>query len=151
MSFNCSQNCIVATEHTNTTRLVRVQSSILAQYILLLLTDYCTKGYCNPGDQRFAIEMGRQGIQEGKNISLYAVSKAMGFIPRNKLGHSFFRWVRVCLQERSVVLKVRVICPGADRWCSRAFKYTREFRVGCALRAGSPSCRCGPSFLQAVV
>lgn len=69
------------------------QSSILAQYILLLLTDYCTKGYCNPSDQNFAIEMGRQGIKEGKNISLYAVSKAMGFIPRNKLGHAFFRYV----------------------------------------------------------
>lgn len=78
-----------AAEYSETTR--APQSSILAQYILLLLTDYCTKGYCNPGDQRFAIEMGRQGIQDGKNISLYAVSKAMGFIPRNKLGHSFFR------------------------------------------------------------
>lgn len=69
------------------------QSSILAQYILLLLTDYCTKGVCNPSDQRFAIEMGRQGLDEGRNISLYAVSKAMGFIPRNKLGHAFFRSV----------------------------------------------------------
>eukprot|EP00752_Nemacystus_decipiens_P002553 g2394.t1 len=82
---------LVATSYLWRPYLQRVQSSILAQYILLLLTDYCTKGYCNPGDQRFAIEMGRQGIQEGKNISLYAVSKAMGFIPRNKLGHSFFR------------------------------------------------------------
>lgn len=67
------------------------QSSILAQYILLLLTDYCTTGTCNPSDQRFAIEMGRQDIKEEQNISLYAVSKAMGFIPRNKLGHVFFR------------------------------------------------------------
>eukprot|EP00903_Cladosiphon_okamuranus_P016946 g15621.t1 len=82
---------LVATSYLWRPYLQRVQSSILAQYILLLLTDYCTKGYCNPGDQRFAIEMGRQGIQDGKNISLYAVSKAMGFIPRNKLGHSFFR------------------------------------------------------------
>ncbi|CAM9436554.1 unnamed protein product [Scytosiphon promiscuus] len=35
--------------------------------------------------------MGRQDIKEDQNISLYAVSKAMGFIPRNKLGHVFFR------------------------------------------------------------
>ncbi|CBJ26370.1 Small Conductance Mechanosensitive Ion channel [Ectocarpus siliculosus] len=82
---------LVATSYLWRPYLQRVQSSILAQYILLLLTDYCTKGYCNPGDQNFAIEMGRQGIKEGKNISLYAVSKAMGFIPRNKLGHTFFR------------------------------------------------------------
>lgn len=91
----------VGTERTGPARArALLQSSILAQYILLLLTDYCTKGYCNPGDQKFAIEMGRQGIQEGKNISLYAVSKAMGFIPRNKLGHSFFRWAR-CASRNS--------------------------------------------------
>ncbi|CBJ26369.1 Small Conductance Mechanosensitive Ion channel [Ectocarpus siliculosus] len=67
------------------------QSSILAQYILLLLTDYATTGECNPDDQKFAIEMGRRGIKEQEKISLYAVSKAMGFIPRHKLGHAFFR------------------------------------------------------------
>lgn len=65
----------------------------MAQYILLLLTDYCTKGSCNPDDQNFAMEIERQGIQNKKNISLYAVSKAMGFIPRHKLGHSFFRYL----------------------------------------------------------
>ena len=58
-----------------------------------MLTDYCTKGECNPDDQRFALEMGKQGIQD--SISLYAVSKAMGFIPRNKLGHRFFRSVAI--------------------------------------------------------
>ena len=58
-----------------------------------MLTDYCTKGACNPDDQQFALAMGKQGIQESKHISLYAVSKAMGFIPRNKLGHKFFRCV----------------------------------------------------------
>eukprot|EP00903_Cladosiphon_okamuranus_P016945 g15620.t1 len=82
---------LVATSYLWRPYLQRVQSSILAQYILLLLTDYATKGFYNPDDERFAVEMGRQGIKEEKNISLYAVSKAMGFIPRNKLGHAFFR------------------------------------------------------------
>ena len=68
------------------------QSSILAQYILLLLTDYSIKGACNNDDQKFALEMVRQGYENKKNMSLYAVSKAMGFIPRHKLGHSFFRY-----------------------------------------------------------
>lgn len=68
-----------------------LQSSILAQYILLLLTDYCSKGYCDPEDQKFALEMSKRGFENRKNISLYAVSKAMGFIPRNKLGHAFFK------------------------------------------------------------
>ncbi|CAM9538462.1 unnamed protein product [Ectocarpus fasciculatus] len=82
---------LVATSYLWRPYLQRVQSSILAQYILLLLTDYATTGECNPDDQKFAIEMGRRGIKEEKNISLYAVSKAMGFIPRHKLGHAFFR------------------------------------------------------------
>ena len=70
----------------------REQSSILAQYILLLLTDYSIKGACNPDDQNFALELVRQGSQNKKNMSLFAVSKAMGFIPRHKLEHSFFRY-----------------------------------------------------------
>ncbi|CAM9445900.1 unnamed protein product, partial [Ectocarpus sp. 13 AM-2016] len=82
---------LVATSYLWRPYLQRVQSSILAQYILLLLTDYATTGECNPGDQKFAIEMGRRGIKEQEKISLYAVSKAMGFIPRHKLGHAFFR------------------------------------------------------------
>ncbi|CAM9328231.1 unnamed protein product [Pylaiella littoralis] len=82
---------MVATTYLWRPYLERVQSSILAQYILLLLTDFATKGEFDPEDERFAIEMERQGVKGGDNISLYAVSKAMGFIPRNKLGHSFFR------------------------------------------------------------
>ncbi|CAM9114135.1 unnamed protein product [Ectocarpus sp. 4 AP-2014] len=82
---------LVATSYLWRPYLQRVQSSILAQYILLLLTDYATRGECNPDDQKFAIEMGRRGIKEQEKISLYAVSKAMGFIPRHKLGHAFFR------------------------------------------------------------
>ena len=58
-----------------------------------MLTDYCTEGACNPDDEKFALEIGKKSIQD--NISLYAVSKAMGFIPRNKLGHSFFRSVAI--------------------------------------------------------
>ena len=50
----------------------REQSSILAQYILLLLTDYSIKGACNPDDQNFALELVRQGSQNKKNMSLYA-------------------------------------------------------------------------------
>ncbi|CAB1096522.1 unnamed protein product [Ectocarpus sp. CCAP 1310/34] len=82
---------LVATSYLWRPYLQRVQSSILAQYILLLLTDYAATGKCNPDDQKFAIEMGRRGIKEQEKISLYAVSKAMGFIPRHKLGHAFFR------------------------------------------------------------
>ncbi|CAM9410579.1 unnamed protein product [Ectocarpus sp. 8 AP-2014] len=82
---------LVATSYLWRPYLQRVQSSILAQYILLLLTDYATTGECDPDDQKFAMEMGRRGIKEQEKISLYAVSKAMGFIPRHKLGHAFFR------------------------------------------------------------
>ncbi|CAM9675064.1 unnamed protein product, partial [Choristocarpus tenellus] len=80
----------VATTYLWRPYLQRVKSSILAQYLLLLLTDYCTKGTLNPDDERFAIQMGQQGTQ-WRNVSLYAISKAMGFIPRNKLGHAFFK------------------------------------------------------------
>jgi len=74
----------------------RKQSSILAQYILLLLTDYATKGEFDTEDENFALDVVRQGINDGNDISLYAVSKAMGYIPRNKLGHAFFRCARGC-------------------------------------------------------
>ncbi|CAM9235836.1 unnamed protein product, partial [Discosporangium mesarthrocarpum] len=67
--------------------LERVKSSILAQYILLLLTDWCIKGSFNSEDERFAIQMSRQGTQ-WKNITLYALSKAMAFVPRNTMGQS---------------------------------------------------------------
>lgn len=84
------------------------QSNIIAQYILLLLVDYCTKGACNAEDQKFAMEMGRQGMDK-RNISLYAVSKAMGFIPRNKLGHSFFRYAMIRYVLRIIRNAVRMI------------------------------------------
>lgn len=70
------------------------QSSILAQYILLLLTDYAFTGEFNAEDENFALDVERQGIKDENKISLYAVSKAMGYIPRHKLGHAFFRCAR---------------------------------------------------------
>eukprot|EP00752_Nemacystus_decipiens_P006240 g5628.t1 len=82
---------VVAMTYLRRPYLQRVQSSILAQCILLLLTDYATKGNFDPADQRFAMDIGRQGFKKGKNISFYAASKAMGYIARNKLRHPFFR------------------------------------------------------------
>lgn len=97
----------------------------MAQYILLLLTDYATKGFYNPEDERFAVEIGRQGIKEEKNISLYAVSKAMGFIPRHKLGHAFFRCVAVYSPFFFAVRRVLLFCVVRGRFVRATHRFDR--------------------------
>jgi hypothetical protein len=52
----------------------RVRSSIFAQYALLILTDFCTKGYFSKDDEEFAIRISDGKLRWG-HLSLYAVSK----------------------------------------------------------------------------
>jgi hypothetical protein len=51
-----------------------VRSSIFAQYALLILTDFCTKGYFSKDDEEFAIRISDGKLRWG-HLSLYAVSK----------------------------------------------------------------------------
>jgi hypothetical protein len=51
-----------------------VRSSIFAQYALLILTDFCTKGYFSKDDEEFAIRISDGKMRWG-HLSLYAVSK----------------------------------------------------------------------------
>ncbi|CAM9235683.1 unnamed protein product [Discosporangium mesarthrocarpum] len=84
---------VLATTYLWKPYLERVKSTILAQYIVLLLKDYCLKGSFNPDDEEFAIQMSKQGSQL-ENLSLYAMSKAMDFLPRNKIGDLFIKELR---------------------------------------------------------
>jgi hypothetical protein len=81
---------VIATRSLWRPYLRRVSHNIFAQFVLLMLTDYCTKGTISRDDENFARQISDGNVRWG-NMSLYAVSKAMGFIPRNKLGHSFFK------------------------------------------------------------
>ncbi|CAM9233874.1 unnamed protein product [Phaeothamnion confervicola] len=81
---------IIATKYLWRPYLERVQTNIFAQYVLLMLTDYVTKGYIDRDDERFALQISNKGMRWDR-LSLYAVSKAIGFIPRHKLGHEFFK------------------------------------------------------------
>ncbi|CAM9828293.1 unnamed protein product, partial [Chrysoparadoxa australica] len=84
---------LVATRYLWKPYLLRVRSNIFAQYVMLILTDYTTKGFFKPEDEHFALQVCSQNTRWG-HLSLYAVSKAISFIPRNKLGHDFF--VELC-------------------------------------------------------
>ncbi|KAG5177247.1 Mechanosensitive ion channel-domain-containing protein [Tribonema minus] len=69
--------------------LERVQANIFAQYVILILTDYSLGYVRNDQDQYIALQFSENQGNWDK-MSMYAISRAMGFIPKNKLRHPVF-------------------------------------------------------------
>ena len=62
----------------------RIRNSIFSQYIFLLFTDYIANGYVSSADQLTALEFSRLN-KNLKDISVYALSRAITYVPTKKL------------------------------------------------------------------
>ncbi|KAG5185312.1 Mechanosensitive ion channel-domain-containing protein [Tribonema minus] len=81
---------LIASTHLWLPYLERTQSSIFAQYVLLILTEYCSTGIINAEFEALASQIAAKTARWSK-LSLYAVYKSVSFVQHHKVGGSVFK------------------------------------------------------------